>query len=74
LIATSYNFIEKHNQLLGIDGRFQVDPKTVASFQVIGTTSRRCFFEPEKNEHTPAPTEPCFVNGPTRITTGREMA
>ena len=66
LIATSYNFIEKHNQLLGIDGRFQVDPKTVASFQVIGTTSRRCFFEPEKNEHTPAPTEPCFVNGPTR--------
>jgi hypothetical protein len=66
LIATSYNFIEKHNQLFGIDGRFQLDPKTVASFQVIGTTSRRCFFEPEKNEHTPAPTEPCFVNGPTR--------
>lgn len=66
LIATSYNFIEKHNQLFGIDGRFQVDPKTVASFQVIGTTSRRCFFEPKKNEHTPAPTEPCFVNEPTR--------
>jgi len=66
LIATSYNFIEQHNQLLGIDGRFQVDPKTVASFQVIGTTSRRCFFEPEQNEHTPGPTEPCFVNGPTR--------
>jgi hypothetical protein len=66
LIATSYNFIEKHNQLFGIDGRFQVDPKTVASFQVIGTASRRCFFEPEKNEHTPASTEPCFVNGPTR--------
>jgi hypothetical protein len=66
MIATSYNFIEKHNQLLGIDGRFQVDPKTVASFQVIGTTSRRCFFEPEKNEHTPGPTEPCFVNDVTR--------
>jgi len=66
LIATSYNFIEKHNQLFGIDGRFQLDPKTVASFEVIGTTSRRCFFEPEKNEHTPAPTEPCFVNDVTR--------
>jgi uncharacterized protein DUF5916/cellulose/xylan binding protein with CBM9 domain len=66
LIATSYNFIEKHNQLFGIDGRLQVDPKTVASFEVIGTTSRRCFFQPEKPEHTPAPTEPCFVNGPTR--------
>jgi hypothetical protein len=66
LIATSYNFIEKHNQLFGIDGRFQVDPKTVASFEVIGTTSRRCFFEPEKPEHTPAATEPCFVNDVTR--------
>jgi hypothetical protein len=66
MIATSYNFIEKHNQLLGIDGRFELDPKTVASFQVIGTTSRRCFFEPEKNEHTPGPTEPCFVNDSTR--------
>lgn len=66
LIATSYNFIEEHNQLLGIDGRFQIDPKTVASFQVVGTTSRRCFFEPEKNEQTPGPTEPCYVNGPTR--------
>ncbi len=65
LIATSYNFIEKHNQLLGIDGRFKVDPKTVASFQVIGTTSRRCFFAPEKDEHTPRITEPCFVNDST---------
>ena len=66
LIATSYNFIEKHNQLLGIDGRFKVNQKTVASFQVLGTTSRRCFFAPEKNEHTPLITEPCFVNGTTR--------
>src|SRR5690349_6964864 len=66
LIATSYNFIEEHNQLLGIDGRFQVDPKTVVSFQAIGTTSRRCFFEPEKPEHTPAPSEPYFINDVTR--------
>jgi len=66
LLATSYNFIEKHNQLLGIDGRFQVNPKTVASFQVLGTTSRRCFFEPAKDEHTPTAAEPCFVNGSTR--------
>jgi hypothetical protein len=66
LIATSYNFIEKHNQLLGIDGRFKIDPKTVASFQLIGTTSRRCFFEPAKNLHTPTAAEPCFVNDTTR--------
>ncbi|HEY8204159.1 MAG TPA: hypothetical protein VIF81_05475, partial [Pyrinomonadaceae bacterium] len=66
LIATSYNFIEKHNQLVGIDGRFKLDPKTVASFQIIGTASRRCFFAPEKDEHTPLITESCFVNGSTR--------
>jgi hypothetical protein len=48
LIATTYNFIEKHNQLLGFDGRFRRDKQTVASFQVLGTTSRRFFFEPDQ--------------------------
>ena len=43
LLATSYNFIEKHNQLGGIDGRFRIDPKTVFTFQVLGTASRRFF-------------------------------
>lgn len=66
ILATSYNFIEKHNQLLGIDGRFRFDPQTVASFQIIGTSSRRCFFAPEKDKHTPTAAEPCFVNGSTR--------
>ena len=66
LLATSYNFIEKHNQLLALDGRFRIDPKTIASFQVAGTTSRRCFSEPAKDEHTPTASEPCFVNGSTR--------
>jgi hypothetical protein len=46
LIGTSYNFIEKHNQLGGVDGRFKLDPKTVLTFQVLGTTSRRFFFDP----------------------------
>ena len=50
LIATTYNFIEKHNQLLGFDGRFRRDKKTVASFQVLGTHSRRYFFEPNQGE------------------------
>lgn len=65
-LATSYNFIEKHNQVGGFDGRFRIDPKTRAAFQVLGTTSRRCFFEPAKNLHRPSATEPCFVNGNTR--------
>lgn len=48
LIATSYNFIEKHNHLAGLDGQFRLDPKTVFTFEVLGTTSRRRFFDPEQ--------------------------
>jgi hypothetical protein len=47
LIGTSYNFIEKHNQLAGFDGRFRVDSRTTMHFQVLGTTSRRFFYDPE---------------------------
>jgi len=46
-LATSYNFIEKHNQLGGFDGRFRLDKQTVINFQVLGTTSRRFFFDPD---------------------------
>ncbi|MFN2498616.1 MAG: carbohydrate binding family 9 domain-containing protein [Pyrinomonadaceae bacterium] len=46
LIATTYNFIQRHNQLGGVDGRFRLNPQTTFSFQVIGTTSRRFFFDP----------------------------
>ena len=47
MLATSYNFIEKHNQVLGFDGRFRLDKQTTASFQVLGTTSRNFFFDPD---------------------------
>ncbi|MCI0387436.1 MAG: DUF5916 domain-containing protein [Acidobacteria bacterium] len=47
LIATSYNFIERHNQLGGFDGRFRLNPKTTFSFQVLGTTTRSLFFDPD---------------------------
>jgi hypothetical protein len=48
-LATTYNFIEEHNQLAGFDGRFRLDPKTVFTFQVLGTTSRRFFYDPEED-------------------------
>ena len=51
LIATSYDFIERHNQLGGIDGRFRLNPQTTFSFQVVGTTSRRYFFDPNLGEN-----------------------
>ncbi|HEU4767906.1 MAG TPA: carbohydrate binding family 9 domain-containing protein [Pyrinomonadaceae bacterium] len=50
MIATSYNFIEKHNQVLGFDGRFRLDKQTTASFQVLGTTSRNFFFDADDGQ------------------------
>jgi hypothetical protein len=50
LIGASYNFIEKHNQLGGFDGRFRLDQKTTFSFQVLGTHSRKIFFDPDRDE------------------------
>lgn len=48
LLATSYNFIEKHNQLLSVDGRFRLDKQSTLSFQLLGTTSRNNFLDPNK--------------------------
>jgi hypothetical protein len=45
MIATTYNFIEKHNDVLGIDGRFRLDKQTTWTFQALGTTSRNHFFD-----------------------------
>ena len=47
ILATSYNFIEKHNQLVSIDGRFRPDKQSTFTFQALGTTSRNFFFDPD---------------------------
>jgi hypothetical protein len=47
MVATSYNFPEKHNQIAGIDGRFKLDPQTTFTFHLVGTTSNRYFRDPE---------------------------
>jgi hypothetical protein len=61
LLMTSYNFIEKHNQLGGIDGRWQIDKQKQIRFQVLASTSRRCFSEPALEAHRPGPSDGCFV-------------
>ena len=48
MIATTYNFIQKHNDLLGVDGRFRLDKQTTYTFQVLGTTSRNNFFNADE--------------------------
>jgi hypothetical protein len=60
-IITSYNFIEKHNQLGGIDGRIKISKQKTFNFQVLGTTSRMCFFEPGAEPHRPSLSDGCFV-------------
>ena len=50
ILATSYNFIERHNQLFSMDGRFRLDKQATATFQVIGTTSRNFFFDPDDGQ------------------------
>ena len=47
LLATSYNFVERHNQLGGLDGRFRLNKQTVLDVQVLGTHSRRFFYDPD---------------------------
>lgn len=49
--ATTYNFPERHNHTAGFDGRFRLSPKIVSEFQLVGTNSRRFFFEPEQNRN-----------------------
>jgi hypothetical protein len=44
--GTTRVFPEQRNFLGGFDGRFKLNPKTIFSFQAVGTNSRRCFFEP----------------------------
>lgn len=52
MVATSYNFPEKHNQLAGVDGRFKLDPQTTFVFHVVGTTANRYFRDPELDRAT----------------------
>src|SRR5256714_148723 len=59
MIATSYNFIEKHNQVLCIVGRFRLNKQTTTSFHLLGTTSRNFFFDPD--------------DGLTRYRTGNDL-
>lgn len=50
MIATTYNFIRKHNDLLGVDGRFRLNKQTTYTFQVLGTTSKNNFFDADEDK------------------------
>jgi hypothetical protein len=48
-VATTYDFVDEHNNTGGFDGRWRFDKKTVGEFQVLGTTSRSTFYDPDLN-------------------------
>ncbi|MFN2455551.1 MAG: DUF5916 domain-containing protein [Pyrinomonadaceae bacterium] len=52
MIATTYNFIERRNNLGGVDGRFRVSPQAFFNFQVVGTASRRFFRDADLGQNT----------------------
>ncbi|HMQ05581.1 MAG TPA: DUF5916 domain-containing protein [Pyrinomonadaceae bacterium] len=45
--GTYRDFVEQKNAVGGIDGRLKLTPRLTSQFQVVGTHSRRCFFDPE---------------------------
>lgn len=51
LLATSYSFVENENRTIGIDGQFNFTSTTALSLQIVGTASRRYFYEPDINKN-----------------------
>ncbi|HEX8456773.1 MAG TPA: DUF5916 domain-containing protein [Pyrinomonadaceae bacterium] len=50
LLATSYNFVERHNQLGGLDARFRLNKQTTLNVQALGTHSRRFFYDADLDQ------------------------
>ncbi len=46
MFATTYNFVDRHNNTAGLDGRFRLNKKTVMDVQVLGTNTRGYFYDP----------------------------
>jgi hypothetical protein len=49
LIGSAYSFVDRHNYVGGFDGRIRLNTQTIVDFQVLGTHSRRPFFDPQLN-------------------------
>jgi hypothetical protein len=47
--ATARVFPKNRNFVGGFDGKFKLDPKTVMTFQVLGTHSRKNFYNPDED-------------------------
>jgi hypothetical protein len=45
-MATTYNFVDRHNNTAGFDGRYKINKKMVSDFQIVATTTRGFFYNP----------------------------
>lgn len=50
--ATARTFPKNRNFVGGFDGTFKLNPKTIMNFQVLGTHSRKFFYDPNEDEST----------------------
>jgi hypothetical protein len=48
-VGTAYNFPDLHNYTSGIDGRIKSGKKFTTEFELIGTTSRRTWYDPDQD-------------------------
>lgn len=47
LVTTTYHFgARRHNNLFGVDAKYQITPQKTFDFQVVGTNTRRDFYNP----------------------------
>ncbi len=49
-LATSYNYPEQRNQVAGFDGRWKINKNTQFSGQILGSTSRNYFYNPNTDQ------------------------
>ncbi|MDQ3917480.1 MAG: DUF5916 domain-containing protein [Acidobacteriota bacterium] len=47
-LATSYDFVDQHNQVAGFDSRYRFNKTTTFTGQVLGSVSNRPFFFPDE--------------------------
>ena len=50
IVATTYHFgARRHNNLIGVDGKYQISSQRTFDFQFVGTNSNRNFYNPNIN-------------------------
>jgi len=60
--STFRSFPEQKNFVAGVDGRLKLSPRMDSQFQVVATTSKNCFFNPEFEPNQPGQADQAVRN------------